>query len=196
MRHQCAGDVSDVLKIAFLRALAGADRTLGIAWYYEPGDDGHADGRHLEWRNEQAWQQLDTQLHAGLSMLPERSIAALGARRSGRRSACSIASRCRRASFVTHGNAKARHWMARTASFLTPTTGLARRRRSTPLSEIRLLGGLGERLCSSPFRGRACLTTRSCNRYINNRASGRCRSRRHAENQTSRCRAPRDRVPR
>ena len=54
MRDQYAGDVSDVLKFAFLRALAGADRTLGIAWYYAPGDDGRADGRHLEWRDEPA----------------------------------------------------------------------------------------------------------------------------------------------
>jgi hypothetical protein len=29
---QYAGDVSDVLKFAFLRDFAGADRTLGIAW--------------------------------------------------------------------------------------------------------------------------------------------------------------------
>jgi hypothetical protein len=57
MRDQYVGDVSDVLKIAFLRALAGADRTLGIAWYYAPGDDGRADGRHLEWRDEAAWQR-------------------------------------------------------------------------------------------------------------------------------------------
>jgi hypothetical protein len=40
MRDQYAGDISDVLKFAFLRALAGKDRTLGIAWYYAPGDDG------------------------------------------------------------------------------------------------------------------------------------------------------------
>ena len=39
MRDQYAGNVSDVLKFAFLRALAGADRALGIAWYYAPGDD-------------------------------------------------------------------------------------------------------------------------------------------------------------
>lgn len=77
MRDQYAGDVSDFLKFAFLRALAGVDRTLGIAWYYDPGDDGRPDGRHLEWRNESAWQRLDEQLHAGLSILPERSIEAL-----------------------------------------------------------------------------------------------------------------------
>ena len=77
MRDQYAGDVSDVLKFAFLRALAGADRTLGIAWYYAPGDDGRTDGRHLEWRDEAAWRLLDEELHAGLAALPERSIAAL-----------------------------------------------------------------------------------------------------------------------
>ena len=77
MRDQYAGDVSDVLKFAFLRALAGADRTLGIAWYYAPRDDGRADGRHLEWRDEAAWRLLDGELHASLAVLPERSIAAL-----------------------------------------------------------------------------------------------------------------------
>jgi hypothetical protein len=77
MRDQYAGDVSDVLKFAFLRALAGDDRTLGIAWYYTSGHDGRTDGRHIEWRDEPAWEKLDAQLHAGLSELPERSIAAL-----------------------------------------------------------------------------------------------------------------------
>ncbi len=48
MRDQYAGDVSDVLNFAFLRALAGQDRTLGVAWYFAPGDDRRADERHLE----------------------------------------------------------------------------------------------------------------------------------------------------
>lgn len=77
MRDQYAGDVSDVLKFAFLRALAGTDRTLGVAWYYVPGDDGRADGRHLEWRDEPAWRDLDPVVHAGLGALAERSVAAL-----------------------------------------------------------------------------------------------------------------------
>ena len=33
MRDQYAGDISDVLKFAFLRTLAGQDKTLGVAWY-------------------------------------------------------------------------------------------------------------------------------------------------------------------
>jgi hypothetical protein len=77
VRDQYAGDVSDVVKFALLRALAGADHTLGIAWYYAPGDDGRADGRHLEWRDEAAWRVLDPQPHAGLATLPDRSVAAL-----------------------------------------------------------------------------------------------------------------------
>jgi hypothetical protein len=77
VRDQYAGDVSDILKFAFLRALAGTDRTLGIAWYYAPGHDGRTDGRHLEWRDEMAWRPLDEELHASLAALPERSIAAL-----------------------------------------------------------------------------------------------------------------------
>jgi hypothetical protein len=77
MRDQYAGDISDLLKFAFLRALAGTERVLGVAWYYVPVHDGRADGRHLEWRNEPAWLTFDAQLHAGLSALPERSIAGL-----------------------------------------------------------------------------------------------------------------------
>lgn len=77
MRDQYAGDVSDVIKFAFLRALAGKDRTLGVAWYYVHGHDGRSDGRHLEWHDETAWRALDGELHAGLATLPERSVAAL-----------------------------------------------------------------------------------------------------------------------
>jgi hypothetical protein len=77
MRDQYAGDVSDVIKFAFLRALAGTDRKLGIGWYYAPGHDGRPDGRHLEWHHEPAWRRLDEQLYKALTSLPERSIEAL-----------------------------------------------------------------------------------------------------------------------
>jgi hypothetical protein len=42
-------------EFAFLRALAAADRTLGIVSYYAPGDDGRSDGLRFEWRDEVAW---------------------------------------------------------------------------------------------------------------------------------------------
>jgi hypothetical protein len=77
MRDQYAGDVSDAIKFALLRALAGADRKLGVAWYYVPGHDGSSDGKHLDWRTEPAWNRLDPGLHAELSRLPERSVVAL-----------------------------------------------------------------------------------------------------------------------
>jgi hypothetical protein len=77
MRDQYAGDISDVLKFGLLRALAGHDRNLGIAWYYAPGHDGRADGRHQEWRNEEAWHRLDQCVASALSSLPERSVEAL-----------------------------------------------------------------------------------------------------------------------
>jgi hypothetical protein len=77
VRDQYAGDVSDLMKFAFLRALVGPDRTLGIAWYYASGDDGRADGKHLEWRQDSTWRSLDPDLYDCLSVLSERSIAAL-----------------------------------------------------------------------------------------------------------------------
>jgi hypothetical protein len=77
MRDPYAGDISDAFKFSFLRALAGDDRRLGIAWYYAPGSDNHRDGKRREWLAEQAWKRLDSELHAGLSTLPELSVAAL-----------------------------------------------------------------------------------------------------------------------
>jgi hypothetical protein len=72
-----AGDVGDVIKFAFLRAPAGKDRTLGVAWYFAPNHDGRSQGRRLEWRDKVAWQTLDEELYTGLATLPERSVAAL-----------------------------------------------------------------------------------------------------------------------
>ena len=77
MRDQYAGDVSDFLKLSFLRAVAVNDRRLGVAWYYAPGDDGGRDGRHLEYRKEPGWDQVDAEAYRHLSRLEERSVAAL-----------------------------------------------------------------------------------------------------------------------
>ncbi|HTV30318.1 MAG TPA: hypothetical protein VMF32_21385 [Xanthobacteraceae bacterium] len=77
MRDQYAGDVSEFLMFAFLRALVGTDQTLDITWCYAPGGDQRADGGHLEWRDEAAWRLFDEEIDAGLAALPKRSIAAL-----------------------------------------------------------------------------------------------------------------------
>lgn len=77
MRDQYAGDVSDYLKFAFLRAISGTEYSLGIAWYHVPTHDGGPDGLHLEWRDDAELMRLDSDLHALLARLPARSISAL-----------------------------------------------------------------------------------------------------------------------
>lgn len=77
MRDQYAGDISDFVKFAFLRALVADDMSLGVAWYYVPDHDGGPDGRHLEWRDDLAFKEFDPFLHEGLAGLPERSVTAL-----------------------------------------------------------------------------------------------------------------------
>ncbi len=77
MRDQYAGDISDLLKLSLLRALAAADRSLGVAWYFNPDDSG-PDGGHRGYRNEAKWQSLDSAVWSALRELPDGAgIAAL-----------------------------------------------------------------------------------------------------------------------
>ncbi len=156
MRDQYAGDVSDVLKFAFLRALAGADRTLGIAWYYAPGDDGRPDGRHLEWRDEAAWRLLDEELHAGPRRCPNAALPLLNRRRSGPREHCFIVSRCRRVSHGARGgHGSGARSTGRTSYFSTRTMASAEKRRSMRLPEIRLLRKPERAIVFITFPGRS-----------------------------------------
>lgn len=77
MRDQYVGDVSDAIKFALLRRLAGPDRKLGVAWYYNPDHDGRPDGRHVDWLEDDNWRDFDADLHAAIRDLPERSVQAL-----------------------------------------------------------------------------------------------------------------------
>lgn len=77
MRDQYAGDISDLLKIAFLRALAAEGGKLGVAWYYNPECDGRPDGRHREFCGEPKWKALDGLVWEALRAMPERSVGAL-----------------------------------------------------------------------------------------------------------------------
>lgn len=77
MRDQYAGDVSDLLKFAFLRALAADDRTVGVGWYYNPKHDGLLDGRHREFCDEPKWESIDPIVLRALRELPGRSVEAL-----------------------------------------------------------------------------------------------------------------------
>lgn len=77
MRDQYAGDLSDLLKFSLLRALALADRTIGVAWYYNPRRDRLQDGRHREYWEEAKWASLDRDVWNALRDLSERSVTAL-----------------------------------------------------------------------------------------------------------------------
>jgi hypothetical protein len=157
MRDQYAGDVSDVLKFAFLRALAGKDRTLGIAWYYAPGDDGRSDGRHLEWRDETAWRTLDEDLHKGLATLTERSIDALERAAIWPRGVLfyrePIPSRAERSVW---GARKRNALDSADIAFLDPDNGVGREtEKHATFSEIRLLRKLGRAIVFITFPGRS-----------------------------------------
>jgi hypothetical protein len=77
MRDQYAGDVSDLLKFAFLRTLSAAGKTIGVGWYYNPAHDGRPDGLHREYCDEPKWASFDLTLSNALRKLPEQSVAAL-----------------------------------------------------------------------------------------------------------------------
>jgi hypothetical protein len=77
MRDQYAGDISDLLKLAFLRAIAGDDKTIGVGWYYNSAHDGLQDGRHREYCDEKKWESLDRVLLTALRELSGRSVDAL-----------------------------------------------------------------------------------------------------------------------
>lgn len=77
MRDQYAGDISDYLKFAFLRAVAPEFKIIGMAWYYLPGHDGRPDGQHLEYLEQDEWAELDSPLYIALGNLPQRTVASL-----------------------------------------------------------------------------------------------------------------------
>jgi hypothetical protein len=77
MRDQYAGDISDFLKFALLRALAADDQTIGVGWYYNPLHDGLQDGRHREYCTEEKWKSLDPVLLNALRDLSGRFVNAL-----------------------------------------------------------------------------------------------------------------------
>jgi hypothetical protein len=168
MKDQYAGDVSDVLKFAFLRTLAGSDRMLGVAWYYVPGDDGRTDGRHLEWRDELAWQRLDSELHACLSVLSERSVEALE-----RLTIWPEGCRFHREPVPLREHRKA--WASRKRAaldsadivFLDPYNGLGgEKKKHATLEEVQLLRRPGRALPSSPSLAGTGLTTSSLDRFM------------------------------
>jgi hypothetical protein len=77
MRDQYASDISDYLKFSFLLAVSGDTRRLGVAWYYLPGHDGRPDGRHVEYKQEHQWRDLNPSVFDQMLIVSEQSVAAL-----------------------------------------------------------------------------------------------------------------------
>jgi hypothetical protein len=77
MRDQYAGDVSDYLKYAFLRAVLPEGTALGVAWYFLGGHDGRQDGRHDEYLRDPQWRDLDPSLFDRLKGREHRSVATI-----------------------------------------------------------------------------------------------------------------------
>ena len=101
MRDQYAGDISDYLKFAFLRAVASEHEKLGMAWYYLPDDDGGPDGQHRDYLEQPAWAALDEPLHIALQNLPHRTVASLESLRTIERMGTSRHARPSSASHLT-----------------------------------------------------------------------------------------------
>lgn len=77
MRDQYAGDISDFLKFAFLRAIVPENAQFGVAWYYVEGHDGRSDGRHREYLTEPQWRDFDPVVFDSLESVDVPSVAAL-----------------------------------------------------------------------------------------------------------------------
>jgi hypothetical protein len=77
LKDQYAGDISDYLKFAFLRAIAKDDRRLGVAWYYHTQHDGKTDGQHIEYKNEPKWKKLDERVYNQLTAMINPNVAKL-----------------------------------------------------------------------------------------------------------------------
>lgn len=155
MRDQYAGDLSDFLKFALLRGLAGEGRRLGVAWYFLPGHDGRRDGQHREYCLDPRWPALDEPLHAALAGLREHSVAALeglpiwpAGTRFHRAPVPSSRSRAPWAAGVRQSLEGC------DLVFLDPDNGLGRRSKHATLDEVRGLRQPGRALVLIKFPGR------------------------------------------
>jgi hypothetical protein len=156
MRDQYAGDISDLIKLSLLRSLTGPGRRLGIAWYYVENYDGRPDGRHLEWREDAKWHELDRELANELAALPDRSVSSLQA----------LPVYPRNTSFFSEAVPSSRErprWADRMRSsldnanlvFLDPDNGLGRpSRKHATIDDIANLRRSGRTVCFIVFPGR------------------------------------------
>lgn len=155
MRDQYAGDISDYIKYAFLRALAGADRRLGVAWYYLEGNDGRPDGRHTEYLAEQPWSALDPTVYGQLRTLSTRSVAAIQ-----RQSFWPLETRFHQEPVVSSGRDSWVEGMVNALTgtdliFLDPDNGMGESgRKHARLADLVALSASGRALVTIKFPGR------------------------------------------
>lgn len=82
MQNRYVGDVGDFAKFALLRAIAReTNLRIAVIWYLYSDEDHNADGRHISYLRDQAFAQLDPNLHSALARIIHK----------GRRSVRSIA---------------------------------------------------------------------------------------------------------
>lgn len=80
MQDRYAGDIGDYIKLSLLRAIAGIDRTLGVAWYLVGNETHNADGKHVSYtQNPRVWREFDPEVFDALRklVLADRSVAAI-----------------------------------------------------------------------------------------------------------------------
>ena len=70
MKDQYAGDITDYIKFAFLRAFMGGNiNRLGVAWFHVAGHDGKTDGGYVEYLDDSRFGYLDSELFNLLSKM-------------------------------------------------------------------------------------------------------------------------------
>lgn len=71
MQDKYAGDFGDFVKFSLLRAVSQG-KSLGVAWYAFPNEDGKNDGKHVKYlREPERWKHLDPEVYEALRKVVE-----------------------------------------------------------------------------------------------------------------------------
>ena len=80
MQNRYAGDLGDFGKLGLLRYLQSSGLSIGLNWYLAPNESHNADGRFVQYLNDESLGSCDTELWSGLKRLVcsgQRTVAAL-----------------------------------------------------------------------------------------------------------------------
>jgi hypothetical protein len=155
MRDPYAGDISDFLKLALLRELAGEGDALFVVWYYNPANDRRSHGCRREYCQQPKWRALDSPLWNELRVLPQRSVETLEKLsawpRGTRFHRVPVPSMDRRDSWVL--DIKAALAGSRIV-FLDPDNGIGTTKRHATMAEIQTLRRPGQAIVVIKFPAR------------------------------------------